>query len=209
MDKTTERLTHLIKQAQKKYGEDYYIFAIPKFLGKYFIAYCSMSKDLKLLLEYLNELINGNYSQIIKSSLTYATIALYGKCFTDASKHKNAKLEANELFKTNDKFMNTHKYLMKMRHEFLAHRGETEHEVAISYLIIPKGNNNEESQVRFSRLKQIDLSGDNLIEIQQLVQFLIEELEMKIKKSGEKLHSGLLKLYTPEQIINFLANNAK
>jgi hypothetical protein len=209
MDKKTERLVHLVKQTQIDYGDKYYIYALPGFLAKNFITYCAMNEDLELILKYINELVKGEHSNVIKSSLTYALISLYGKCFTDASKYKSPKLEAKDLFKTHDDFLKTHEQMMKMRHEFIAHRGDTENEVAISYMLMAKGGEREQDQIKFKRLKQINFSGDDLLKIQKLAEFVLGQLKPKIKKSGEKIHTALFEMFTPEQITKMLMNNAK
>ena len=209
MDKKTERLLHLIKETQKEYGNDYFIFAIPGFLGRNFIAYCAMNQDLEILLKYIDELLYGNHSAILKSSLTYAIISLYGKCFTDASKHKSAKLEAKDLFKQQEKLIETHERLMKMRHHFIAHRGDTENEVSIAYMLVAMNGNKEQDQIKFRRLKQFGMSKEELLEIQSLVKYILEQLKPKIKKSGEKTHKALYENYTPEKITSMLMNNAK
>lgn len=99
MEKRTKRLIHLIKKAQEEYAEDNHVLAIPGFMSKKFIAYCSMHEDLSLLLKYIDE-FTKEHNQIVKSSLTYAVLALYGKCFTDASKKSYPKLEPKSLFMT-------------------------------------------------------------------------------------------------------------
>ena len=93
MDKTTERYIQLIKNVQTEYSDKYFSFAIPGFMSKKFIAYCAMKRDLELVLEYIELLKANQQNPTIKSSLTFSTIALYGKCFTDASKNKYPKLE--------------------------------------------------------------------------------------------------------------------
>lgn len=209
MDKKTERLIHLIKDSQNEYGDKYYIYAIPGFLGRNFIAYCAMNQDLELLLEYINELLEVNHSSVLKSSLTYGIISLYGKCFTDASKHKSAKLEPKDLFKEETKFLDIHENLMRMRHHFIAHRGDTENEVAIAYMLMTKNGDREQDQIRFRRLKQFGLSKEELMKIKNLVNFILVQLKPKIKKSGEKIHKALFEIFTPEQITKMLMNNAK
>ena len=47
MDEKTERLIQLIKQAQIKYSSAYLVIAVPGFISKKFVAYCSMKEDLE------------------------------------------------------------------------------------------------------------------------------------------------------------------
>lgn len=208
MEKKTERLINLVKQAQNEFAENYLVLAIPGFLTKKFVAYCSMKEDIELILEYIKLLRNDN-DHVIKSSLSYAMISLYGKCFTDASKNSYPKLEPNDIFKNQEKFAKTHEYLIDLRHQFIAHRGETDSEIGIAFMIIPKKEGVDKTQLRFSQLKQNSFSNDNLNEFESLMNFIHDNLMEKIQKSGQKLHEGYLKMFQPEEIVQMLMNNAK
>ena len=208
MEEKTERLINLLKQVQNKYSEEYIIFMIPEFLSKKFIAYCAMKEDLELLLEYINVLRNEK-SHLIKSSLTYSLIALYGKCFTDGSQNSNSKLEPNHLFANNEQNMEIHNYMMNLRHQFIAHRGDTESEIGVAFMIIPKKGNVDEKQIQFNQLKRSSFSSEKLNLIEILIKSIIEDLKVSIQKNGEKLNDSYLKIFTPEQISIMSVNNAK
>jgi len=209
MDKTTERYIQLIKNAQAEYSEEYFAVAIPGFMSKKFIAYCAMKRDLELVLEYIEFLKTNPQNATIKSSLTFSTIALYGKCFTDASKNSYPKLEPNSLFANQDDFSKTHDFLMDLRNQFIAHRGKTESEIGIAFMLIPKKAGDSQSQIRFNQLKQYSFNTQKLTEFENLIKFIISELDKKIQKSGQKLHDGLLGNFTPEQLTFMVMNNAK
>ena len=108
MDKKNDRLIHLIKKAQSEYADDYLVIAVPGFLAKKFIGYCSMKEDLELLLLYI-EILRTEDNRIKKSALTYALVALYGKCFTDASRNSYPKLEPKE-FQHSINHLETHDF---------------------------------------------------------------------------------------------------
>lgn len=208
MDKKTDRLIHLIKQAQEQYSNEYLVIAIPGFISKKFIAYCAMKEDLELILEYI-DILRQKTIGTIKSSLTYSSISLYGKCFTDASKNSFPKLESTNLFQEGDGNFETHNFIMELRHQFIAHRGDTESEVGISYMLVPKNDKVENSQIRFGQLKQVAFSEDDLNRIEKLIKFLLEKILDKIQKSGQKVYEGMLNIFTPEQLTLMLMNNAK
>lgn len=208
MDKATERLINLVKQAQEQYSDEYLLVAVPGFMSKKFIAYCAMKEDLELILQYINELKN-NPEKVIKSALSYALISLYGKCFTDATKSSFPKLEPSTLFKDGEENYETHKYLMELRHQFIAHRGDTENEIGVSYMLFPKKGSLDKTQLRFSQLKVVGFSKDDLDRFEVLVKYLVQKLLEKIQKSGEKVHDGMLKQFTPEQLALMLINGAK
>jgi hypothetical protein len=203
------RLKELIEKAQEDYSGKYFMYAIPGFLSRNFMSYCAMKQDLEILLQYIDELTTKEHSTILKSSLTYGIITLYGKCYTDASHYKSAKLEAKDLFKEHPKHLKTHNELMKMRDHFIAHRGDTENEVAISFMLMDKNPEGEQNQIRFKRYKQAGFSSQTLSEIKELVWFIINCLIPKIQKTGDRLHKGYLGAFTHAQINLMLINNAK
>ncbi|GAB4002172.1 hypothetical protein GCM10028807_60230 [Spirosoma daeguense] len=208
MDKKTDRLIRLVKQAQEQYSDEYLVIAVPGFISKKFIAYCAMKQDLELIIQYINEL-RANHTGIIKSALSYSLISLYGKCFTDASKNSFPKLEPSNLFSEGEDNYETHKYLMNLRHQFIAHRGDRENEIGISYMLIPKEGSLDNSQVRFSQIKMAGFSVEELDRIEGLLSYLIEKLWEKIQKSSQKVYDGVLSLFNPEQLSLMLMNAAK
>ncbi len=184
------------------------IIALPGYAAKKFIAYCSIQEDLQLLLQYINEL-KSKPANTLASAMTYSLIALYGKCFTDASKNSYPKLEPNELFKDNP-LKDTHDYLMDLRHQFIAHRGETEGEIGISFMLIPKnGDLSDKTELRFNQLKMVNFSEDEINRIEELLKFILGEVQNKIQKAGQKLHDHLLKEFTPEQLNLMRMDNMK
>jgi hypothetical protein len=209
MDKATERYIQLIKNAQTEYSEQYFAVAIPGFMSKKFIAYCAMKGDLEMVLNYIEFLKTRPLDLTIKSSLTFSIIALYGKCFTDASKNSYPKLEPNVLFVDQEDFFKTHKFLMDLRHQFIAHRGKTESEIGIAFMLIPKKVGDSQSQIKFNQIKQYSFDIEKLIEFEHLMKYIISDLEKKIQKSGQKLYDGLLENFTPEQLTFMAINNAK
>jgi hypothetical protein len=208
MENREKALTHLIKQAQTEYSEENYVFAIPGFMSKKFIAYCAMRDDLTLVLDYIQTLRDIPINRIVKSSLTYSLIALYGKCFTDASKNNYPKLEPNSIFKENEEFKEIHNYLIELRHQFIAHRGKTDSEIGVSFMIFPK-EKKEDSQVRFKQLKLGGFGEKRLNDIERIIKFLIFELEKKIQKSGQKLYDGFFNNFDEEQMSFMMINHLK
>jgi len=207
METRTERLIHLIKKVQEEYAEENNVLAIPGFMSKKFIAYCSMHEDLNLLLEYINELTKEN-NRIVKSSLTYAMLALYGKCFTDASKNSYPKLEPKSLFVDQKELKTIHDFMMDLRHQFIAHRGKTDSEIGIAFMVVPKENIGG-SQIRFKQLKQVSFDGEKLLEIKTLIDYLIAELKNKIQKSGQKVNDGFMNSFSVEEMSFMVMNNVK
>jgi hypothetical protein len=208
MDKTNERLIQLFKQAQARFADDHMVIIIPSFLSKKFVGYCSMREDLLLTIEYIN-ILKTHPDKVIKSALSYSLIALYGKCFTDASKNNYPKLEPDHLFKDDQANLETHKFLIELRHQFIAHRGKTESEVGIAYLAVPKEDSLENSQVRFSQLKLTSFSDVDLNRIEKLIVFLLEKIMEKIQVTGQEVHDTMLKVFSVEELGLMMINNMK
>jgi hypothetical protein len=204
MEIKTDKIIQLIKRAQELYSEEYLVVGIPTFLSKKFIAYCSMKVELELAMEYL-KILKTKPDKTVQSALTYSLISLYGKCFTDASKHSNPKLEPNDLFRNKEEHLATHAFLMDIRHQFIAHRGESESETGISYMLVKK-DNVEERHVRISLLKQTSFSNEELDRFEVLISFILECLKDKIQVSGQKVYEGFLKLFTAEQLAKMIVN---
>ena len=207
MSKKQKRLIRLIKQAQDEYSEKYLLLAIPGFMSKKFVAYCSMKEDMELILEYI-KILNEKPSHVIESALSYSLIALYGKCFTDASKNSYPKLEKN-IFEGNEQLLEVHNDLMELRHQFIAHRGDTESEIGIAFMIIPKEGDADKSQIRFSQLKRKTFLKEDLEKYETQMNFIHKCLMGKLEKTAQKLHESFLDNFPPEEILKMLMNNAK
>lgn len=182
----------LIKLAKRKFGDENIVMVVPKFMAKSFHSYCSMKEDLDLILRQLDYLEEQKYPKDIDASLTYSIITLYGKCFTDATSGKAPKLEANKII-TEKKSIKTHDYLMNLRHNFLAHRGETDSEIEAAFFLISKGSDTT-SQVQFMRVKQTGFPPEKIEELRKHVTFIKSEVMTKIEKSAKKVQKGMLNL---------------
>lgn len=185
MDEKIERLKDLVALTQKEFSKENILTLVPEYISKKFIAYCSMEEDINLAYQYLNLLEESD--DLIRSSLTYAFISIYGKCFSDASKCKYPKLESNDIFKNEKVFLKTHCYLINLRHQFIAHRGYTESEVGLAFIVTPK-TGDVNSQVIFRGFKRTTFSDDKIDEIKKLLDFLLTKLSPKVQKSGQKIN---------------------
>ncbi|UWX56359.1 hypothetical protein NYZ99_09225 [Maribacter litopenaei] len=208
MNKKQKRYFKLIAKAIQEYGEENHVVAVPGFMSKQFSTYCSIREDLRLMLEYIKILKTNPANHYIKSSLTYALIALYGKCFTDSTKTKRPKLEPNQVFSKKKKNRKIHEYLISLRHDFIAHRGNTLGEIGIAFLAIPKGDNGQ-SQIRYRQSKIISFNDKKLEKTESLVKFLIKEVESKIQKCGQRAYNGFFNTFSEKEMAVMIMNNLK
>lgn len=195
----------LLLKAKAQYEENYMVLAIPNLFTRKFRGYCAIREDLILVSQYIDlALIQEN--NVLRSALNYSMIALYGKCFTDASQYKSPKLEAANI--VDESHQVTHNYLMNLRHKFIAHRGDTPNEVDITVMLFPK-EGNEQTQMKYKQVKRLSLSEENLMATKDLIDFLIGYVEQKIKDTAQKAHDGYLDMFTPQELSLMMLNNMK
>lgn len=197
MTKNRERTIELMKNAQKEFASDFELFIIPKKNAKRIVAYGAMRYDLELILGYVGILKEKN-DDIYASALTYAIISLYGKCFTDATGRKYPKLEPKNLFLDNPDLEVHHKYLMELRHNFIAHRGETEGEIGISYYAVKKDEPTK-TQLKYRQIKLSGFAKERLQNFEKLFDFVYGVINEKFIKAGERNYGYMLDNLSQEE----------
>jgi hypothetical protein len=191
---------YFLEKIQQDNDGNHVDLAVPGYLAKPLITYQSMREDLTLCLNAVNLLVEPQENQIVSTSLWHTFIILYGKCFTDASSSKSSKLEPKDCFSEGGLLV-IHERLMELRHNFVAHRGSTEHEFGFAYLTM-----NLQTYERQARVKQIKRHTPDSEEISNyitLVTNLIRVVESKFKRAAEKTWSHMLEKFTPEELGSF------
>lgn len=207
MTEKEKRLLELIKTAERNYSKDYLATIIPLIFSRKFIGYCGMREDLNLCKEYIH-LLKKKPNVTTSTALTTSLIALYGRCFTDATNHKFPKLELS-IFEKNEEYLKVHEYLMELRHTFIAHRGESESEIGIALMLIPKNGSVDETIMKFNQVKRSNFSIEQVKQIDELISFLLMHIERKMQKSADKMQDSLFKNFTMEQLSMMVINGAK
>jgi hypothetical protein len=169
---------------------------IPGYCSHKIIGYQGIIHDLLICKDYIEKLINEKYDRIISSSLLYAFIALYGRCFTDASSVSSPKLESGDFSKDHEHLKVIHHEIMNMRHNFVSHRGETEHETSVAYIKL--NITDLSTQVKVKQIKRYFPSSKKLTSYLELINHLITQTELKFKKAGEKVWKHIRTEYPPE-----------
>jgi hypothetical protein len=189
-------------------------FLLPRVLSKQIATYMSMREDLlliqrqtKLILENKiskKETITSEFQDTILPALWYSTIIMYGRCFTDASKAKFPKLEIKDcLLENYPELFETHEFLMDLRNNFIAHRGDSENERSVIYMKIPKGELTGKTEYRIKHEQVISTNTDRLKKCLSLFEHLLKIVEEKLQKSGEKIHAKFLE-FKPNEMMFFL-----
>ena len=140
--------------------------------------------------------------KIILSAITNALISTYGRCFSNATANGYPKIEKKEIPNNHKE---AHDFLMGLRNNFTGHRGKTESEFGIGYMLINESNI---PTFKFSGLKRLKLSGDQINKIDNLLFFIDSYLAEKNQKLTNKLHDRIFKEYKPDEIIKWAINKA-
>lgn len=212
-----EKLFKALWEKVKDEEQDSLNFFLPKIFADKISTYMSMREDfiyLKDAVSKLSELIKIPKSErdyvtekIYIPSLWTAIVITYGRNFTDASKAQKPKLEIKEcLTPGNELFENTHNYLMDLRHNFVAHRGNNDSELSLVFLKLPKEETTDlkKSEYRIKSLRSISPSKEQLLLCLGLFDHLQKIVEEKLEKQVQRVHSRLLEEFTPEQLAQLL-----
>ena len=155
-------------------------FEIPEDLEKKNVAYASILLDLQTCHEALLQLKKRN-NEIVKTSLFTTVIILYGKCFTNTS---FSKLEFN-IFESDSKLQELHLELMNLRHNFVAHRGHSQHEFGKAFFQINPRKMVWGIKVGIS--KRFNFEPAEIPEYLYLIEFLSVKVYEKYDKVQKKL----------------------
>ncbi|WP_419213489.1 hypothetical protein ACNR9Q_04865 [Maribacter sp. X9] len=166
-------------------------FKIPNHLERKNVAYYSIILDLETCKKALLRLKKRN-REIVRTSLFTTVIILYGKCFTDSSSSKSPKLEL-DCFENSDNLKTIHQNLMSMRHNFIAHRGETEHEYGKAYFqIFPK---TMKWGIKVGLQRRFSFERKEIPDYIELVDYLLKIAVEKYEKVGSKIMEHIITNY--------------
>ncbi len=149
-------------------------------------GYQLLKKDLffaENVLRKLEELENQDGDQIVKQSLWFASVVTYGKCFTD-QKGRGIKLDRDGVFKGADQIIvDTHDMIMQERHQYIAHAGDTNHEVSNTMVALsPDINNKELLGLYHSLFVSVGILTERIQQYISLVQFVKAHIESVLDK---------------------------
>jgi len=211
-----EKLIKALWEKVKDEEKDSLNFFLPKIFADKISTYMSMREDflyLKNAAAKLSELIEIPVAErdfvtekIYIPSLWIAIVITYGRNFTDASRAQKPKLEIKECLTPGNEFLeDAHNYLMDLRHNFVAHRGNNDSELSLVYLKLSKEESDmTKSEYRIKSLRSISPSKEQLLLCFGLFDHLQKIVEEKLQKQTQRVHSRLLKEFTPEQLAQLL-----
>lgn len=194
-----EKLTHILKGIQDKNNGETIEFVIPKKASRIIVAYQSLREDLLFCRNVIELLKDKEFDNTQKMSLYYSFIAIYGKCFTNASSSKSPNLSISDFGLSLSKYEVLHKKLMDMRHNYISHRGISEDDLGVGVYSINKKTLNQRIEVK--EIRRININKYD--EIIDLIDFLIKITEEKYKSAALRVKDYLLKL-SPEELIELM-----
>ncbi len=190
-------LVKLFAQITQDHDDDMHRVLVPGFMSKNLIGYFGIKSDLQLIKGAFIDYCNPK-KDLDRPIYFYAIISLYGKCFTNASSSTMPNLQRSD-FNNRPDLLSIHEELMQIRHNFVAHRGLSMNDASIPYLSINKDNAND---IRFHvrRGKVEHFSGKNPSMYIELIDYLIEKVDVKIKKNAKKTYLRLIEEFTSEEL---------
>lgn len=124
---------------QTKSSKPCVVIEIDTGISRRFAAYALIEKDLRDTLSFIDEYHQIEDKEIIKGkdillkALSRAIVITYGKCFTTAE-GRRVKLEKNII---SEACQAMHEELMNARHEYVAHAGNSAHELCKCVFLLP------------------------------------------------------------------------
>lgn len=161
-------------------------------IAKQAAAYASMRRDLQDCMEsveYLKE-INDDpiIPKMVKTSLLFAAIVLYAKCFTQGE-GRGTSLERKEVFKgEREEHLKFHDQTMDIRNSYLAHAGNSAHESRAMVLVLNPDHDNKRIEKMVYAGMDLQDDDSNLGNYLNLFNAVQNHVNEKIEKVATKLH---------------------
>jgi len=181
-------------------------------------AYISMKLDLMECIQAIQYLLLINKNQqipkIVKSSLLFASIVKYAKCFT-SGEGRGTSLNNKTIFKgERQEFNEFHDKTMDLRHKYLAHAGNSIHESrALIAILNPDVQFKSRVTIEYAgiRLMDDDFHLDLYLNLYNSILLYIEEkieqLRLTVNSKADEISIDEMyetsKIPNPEKLIPF------
>lgn len=167
-----------------------YVIASGKFI-QLTTAYHSLQGDLlevQAMISYLQS--NPGLPPVVMSSMFKAFIIQYAKCFTKAW-GRNAKLNADKVYKDHEGLLEIHKEVMEMRNNYIAHAGQSKYNYGAMVIYLnPDLDNPMIVGSIYTEMKYFDHSL-KISAYQKLCQWALDYVNNKLEKLGPKFDQEL------------------
>lgn len=184
-------------------------------ITKQLSAYLLIQKDINDVLSFIEEFSNiknlPNQPTIAKS-LDRSIVITYAKCFVSASKGRGTVLDPAKVFNNKDD-KDIHDEIMKMRHQYVAHAGDSKYENSRFILCFPPNKKTKKglniyTPVAFSDLYNATSAPNTEIikEYKSIANIVYKHVEDKISTLRKKT-SDMLSKIPPHEYQQFLDSN--
>jgi hypothetical protein len=178
---------------------------IPGYAARKIVSYYGLLKDLLTCKDALILLAKNEHSELLIDSLYHTFIILYGKCFTDGSAGKHVKLETDIFDVNHPDLLVCHEELMNIRHNYVAHRGKTDHDFPVPFFRVSLPEFTIQSKVhQLYRNRPADYKFPIY---NRLIDYVLAYVEAKWHDAAKKAWQHINKAYTKEQMTMLVLNS--
>jgi hypothetical protein len=211
MDKKDKAIIDILKTIRDE-NPDSFVYVVPNLFTRKMRSYMLIREDLRFITEIVTKLIplksEAEPDRAMCFALWQSVIITYGKCFTE-NKAGLSKLERSAL-NGNEGLQDLHDRIMQLRHAYVAHRGDTEHEQAVVFMKMDKTKDTgQQTEYQIKSRKLLSPGAGALGGYLELFNLLLEEVAKKIQKHSEKAHQAFFEKLSPKQISLLLINNMR
>lgn len=176
-----------------KSGKPGIVFEIDAKIIRRFCGYTLIEKDMRDVIAFLgahHKIVdqgNSTENDFLVKALVRAIAITYGKCFVNATEGRKVTLKRNII---SDKNQTAHDELMEMRHQYVAHAGESIYESCMFAYLLPQIKKNRKSPfetVGFIELRQCITTANFLISYESLFKEVHDYIKDKLQLLEEKV----------------------
>ncbi|MBT6685170.1 MAG: hypothetical protein HN704_08160 [Bacteroidetes bacterium] len=166
--------------------------------------------SIKLDLQYVKQLLEYMKGQeddeLLTKSYWISCIIIYGKCFTDAAKGRGTTLNKEDIFSANSNLGKFHEELMDMRHNYIAHAGDSIFEKMEPRIRLASRGNSSYPHLVYQGYTIKGFSHNVLLEFINIIDYLMEQLSSKIETVGNLVLQEEEKNKTKEEMLEAVMN---
>lgn len=181
-------------------------FKFPSEFSKTIISYQNMLSDLSFCHSALIRLRDQKLDDVMAPCAFFSFVIIYGRCFTDASKSSYSRLDES-VFVANSNLLQTHIKIMNLRHDYVAHRGNSEENLGIAYMIF--NIQTLQPAAHGKSISRVTPDKEDYGSYLNLLEFLMHRLREKFVKASIKVWNRLRENYSDSKISEMIIAGSK
>jgi len=204
----------------EKYGEFCPYVYLDSSLAHILAGWMLVKNDLefsKTSFEALLSLIDNKEQEIIQQSLFFSGVIKYAKCFVSAEGRRVKLMIRNILKNNNDEKIKIHNELIDLRHNFVAHAGESDKERMKTVLILNPDKSNQNIENLRTVCMFLGMPSENMLKRYiNLINIVLKEIDPSINEKEKALNKEINskpiaywyeQAIYPEKVQNFFSDN--